>query len=217
MHNTYKKLVKLQKNKGFTLLEIIVAISIFTILAAISYASINGVLNAKEIITEKRNKIINLQRVYGLLKNDVRYAVARSIRDELGDFQQGLQVEQNGQLMNVTVLFPRASSKLSLKRIAWELRDNSLWRLQYDALDRVEGGQTNERQLLSNVAELNIYTHHFDSLDGGDNSNQLDSRAVKRSRGWDADQKGLPLAIEFELIMSDDSRYLWLFDMAGEL
>ena len=119
--------------------------------------------------------------------------------------------------MYVTVLFPRVTAQLNLKRIAWELRDNTLWRLQYDALDRVEGGQVNERQLLSDVAEINIYTHHFNLSDSDDNSAQIDSRSVNRSRGWDVDQEGLPLAIEFELIMNDDSRYLWMFDMAGEL
>ena len=218
MQNTSQIPLKWPKKKGFTLLEVIVAVSIFTILAAVSYASINGVVNGKQIITEKRDKVLNLQRVYGLLKNDVRYAVARGVRDELNASHKALRIEQDGQLMSLTVLFPRVNVDLSLKRIAWELRDNSLWRLQYDVLDRVEGGEINERQLLSDVSELNIYTHHFNSSNNtisGNNPTQINSRSVKRSRGWGSNNDGLPLAIEFELIMRDESRYLWLFDMVG--
>lgn len=202
------------KGDGFTLLEVIVAISIFTIIAAVSYAAINGIVSGKQTIEVKRQQIVSMQRVYSLFKNDIRYALARSVRDELGDQEQALQVEKNGEIMRITAQYPSADSTVSIKRIAWELRDNRLLRKQFGSLDRVEGNDKSGRVLLTDVAEVNIYTHSFDSEESGSNVSQ---KSVKRSRGWPEENTGLPLAIEIEVLMNDDSRYRWLFDMASSV
>ena len=200
------------KVTGFTLLEVIVAISVFTILAAVSYAAINGVVSGKQTIEVKRQQIVAMQRVHSLLKNDIRYAIPRSVRDELGDREQALQVEQNGEIMRITAQYPRTPSTVNIKRIAWELSDNTLMRKQFSSLDRAEGAEKLGRVLLIEVAEVNIYTHSVDDEESGSASA---TKLIKRSRGWPRENIGLPLAIEVEIVMTDESRYRWLFDIAS--
>lgn len=198
-------------SKGFTLIEMVVAGSVFAVLSIVSYTAINSVLDSRESINDKRNDIVALQRTHSLLKNDLRYAVARGVKDEFGEPKNALLIEKNGELIMLTAQYPTLGTQSDLKRVAWELKDNSLWRYHFEVLDRVEGTKIFEREILKEVAQVNIYTH---SLRG---STGVIQEKIRKSAAWEFlnDKDAMPLALEVEIEMDDEKTYNWIFEVPG--
>ena len=75
----------LTPGRGFTLLEMIVAISIFSIIAIVSYASLNRFLDQRDWIETKNEKLKQLQIAYLVIGQDLRRLSPRIVRDGFGD------------------------------------------------------------------------------------------------------------------------------------
>jgi general secretion pathway protein J len=70
---------------GFTLLELLVALAIFAVLATMAYAALNSVLTARKQVEAKSARLSALQTALMIMERDVEQAVPRGIRDEFGD------------------------------------------------------------------------------------------------------------------------------------
>ncbi|MCP4230785.1 MAG: prepilin-type N-terminal cleavage/methylation domain-containing protein, partial [bacterium] len=73
------------RNRGFTLLEMIIALGIFTVIWAISYGGLNRFIDQRDDITARHEEIKSLQVVFALLAQDMQYMANRSVRDGFGD------------------------------------------------------------------------------------------------------------------------------------
>jgi len=195
---TCKNAPSSSQSQGFTLIEMVVAASVFAVISIASYATISSVLDAREAIEEKRLLMTSLQRTHALLKNDFRYALNRSVRDEFGDIVPPLLISQSSQLMQLTTLYPGADQTGKLKRVIWELKDSALWRNEYAVLDRAPDTQKVQRKVTSEVEQVIIY--HF----------VLEDETIQRKTNWD-NVDSLPLAIEVELELKNKQVYRWLF------
>ncbi|MDE1463852.1 type II secretion system minor pseudopilin GspJ [Spartinivicinus poritis] len=69
---------------GFTLLEVVIAVAIFSLLGLATYQLFSSVLNTQTAVFERSEKVIALQRATFMLQRDIGNMVARSVRDELG-------------------------------------------------------------------------------------------------------------------------------------
>jgi general secretion pathway protein J len=186
----------------------VVAASVFAVLSVVSYTAITGVLNGRNVVEEKRSEMVALQRAYGLLKNDLRYALPRSVRDELGDFEQALLIDENDELLRLTTQYPSIGSSSNIKRVVWEVKEGGLWRNHYVVLDRTEGTEIVRRKILNDIAETNVYAYSFVS----DESNL---GSVEKTTSWE-DKEYLPLAIEVQVEMKNAKTFQWLFEMPGK-
>ena len=74
---------KLQR--GFTLLELMVAIAIFVIFSAMAYGGLMTVLNARADIEDSLEDTRQLQMALFRLEQDIEQIRARPIRDDFGD------------------------------------------------------------------------------------------------------------------------------------
>lgn len=68
------------KNKGFTLIEILIALAVFAIIASFTASILSQVLQIKEQSKEQISKINNLQLAIALLSKDIKQIVNRSVR-----------------------------------------------------------------------------------------------------------------------------------------
>ena len=66
--------------KGFTLIEVMVAIAVFATLSFSAYQVVNQVQRSNELSLEKSERIKQLQRSLVFLDNDFRQIVARPFR-----------------------------------------------------------------------------------------------------------------------------------------
>lgn len=72
------------KNKGFTLIEIIVAVVIFAIIATVSYRIISSLVKTKQIVDETQNKWGSLSLINSNLEMSVHRLIPLVVRDGNG-------------------------------------------------------------------------------------------------------------------------------------
>ncbi len=127
--------------RAFTLIEVLVAMAVFAVLAAFSYGTLSQTLLSAEILNDRMDRLQALQRTIRLITDDMQQLAPRPVRDELGDnlrpaldtgFQTGFALELTKNGWNNPVVLPRST----LQRAAYRLEDDELVRYHWYALDR---------------------------------------------------------------------------------
>lgn len=127
--------------RGFTLIEVMVAMAVFAVLAAFSYGTLSQTLLSAEILSDRMDRLQALQRTIRLITDDLQQLAPRPVRDELGDnlrpaldtgFQSGFALELTRGGWNNPVVLPRST----LQRTAYRMEDDELVRYHWYALDR---------------------------------------------------------------------------------
>lgn len=173
------------QQKGFSLLEVLIAISIFAMLSLTAYQVLQGVLRSGEISKRHSEALTELQRAMLIIEQDFRQIVARSSRNEGGeqeDFHvlnvatglfdstdQGIEFNRLG-WQNPLNLLPRSN----ILRVRYRLYDNQLQRLYFLYPDLVSGQEPEIQILLNNIDKLSF--RFWDSTQWVDNweiDNQL--------------------------------------------
>ena len=75
--------------RGFTLIEVLVAISIFSILSALSYGTLNQSIITSEKLEKQNTRMQSLQRGFSQIDQDYIQLAKRPIRSEIGNTQIG--------------------------------------------------------------------------------------------------------------------------------
>lgn len=124
------------KQTGFTLLEVLVAIGIFSVVAMISYSTLDTYLDQRERLTVHYAKLERLQRLFILLERDIQFSAGRAVRNG-GDIQAAIMSQQGDLLiaMSVAQADVQSAAGISLKRVEWQLEGNELIRSQWNVLD----------------------------------------------------------------------------------
>jgi len=142
--------------RGFTLIEILVAMAVFAVMAALAYGSLNQTILAAEVLGERMDRLQALQRTVRMLTDDLQQLAPRPVRDTLGDtlrpaldtgFQSGFAIElTRGGWSNPAVL-PRGT----LQRVGYRIEDNELVRYYWQTLDHALSEQPVGVTLLDGV------------------------------------------------------------------
>lgn len=196
--------------RGFTLLEMVVAIAIFGVIAAIGYSALNNFLDARAHIKQRNDQLQALQNTFVLLERDLRFAAARSVRDNFGDAEPVFigtagDALASGERLRLTTLGP-APTDIAIQRatrVAWRLDDGELSRVTWPVLDRdLDTGET-RRRMLSDVAEISF---RFFSYQGGE--------SLIASSEWISDT-ALPAGVEVTVLLNDEPAYQRILQVGG--
>ena len=149
---------------GFTLLELLVAISIFGLLSVIAYSGLSSVLNTRQALDEHMERLAEIQRTNLFLTADLRQIVKRGIRDEYGDLQNPLiSNELNSDITSRLIELTRSGhpnplgvTRSNLQRVAYRLEENTLYRLSWTELDRDPESLPYEVELCTDVTDLSF-------------------------------------------------------------
>jgi len=71
----------MKHSRAFTLLEMIVAIGIFAVIAVVSYGSLNRFFDHRDILQTEFEKMKDLQLAFSLLQQDMHFISERIVRD----------------------------------------------------------------------------------------------------------------------------------------
>lgn len=141
--------------KGFTLVEMLVAIAIFALASALAYGGLDGLMRARGQLDATQARLARVQLAVGLLERDLRSVAPRPVRDGYGETHAAL--EGAGDRLEVTrgglsnaLDLPRAE----LERAAWRVADGTLQRRRWAVLDRTAGSQPMDDDLLDDVASV---------------------------------------------------------------
>lgn len=79
------------KAQGFTLLEVLIALSLFAVLSAMAFGGLNQLLSQHQQLQHKQQRFVDLQSAIQVLERDFSQLAPRSIRDAFGDPQAALK------------------------------------------------------------------------------------------------------------------------------
>jgi general secretion pathway protein J len=145
--------------RGFTLLELVVAIAVFAVFAALAYGGLRHVLNAKTTVIEHQDAIAVLEDTFVLLESDLGNAVARGARDAFGAPIPALSSPPDRTSIEFTRFVDdtyATQPTTRLKRITYELQGDKLVRLTWPVLDRVQASVPSRRILIDDLAAVSF-------------------------------------------------------------
>ena len=168
MHDALPRLARPQpaRASGFTLLEILVAVGIFALFSAMAYGSLLRILDTRDRLDKERDFWHGVTLSLMQIEEDLGQARARSVRNSLGlqpvsEFL-GQPVDSRA-LGEASVEFTRGgrvvfgdSVRSDLQRIGYRLREQTLERLVWPALDRAPDSKPRELPLLEHVQEMRV-------------------------------------------------------------
>ena len=143
------------KSRGFTLLEILVAIAIFSIMAVFAYSTLQQVLSTNQHLQKQADELAQLQFLFGRFLEDVAQLTQRSIRDEFGATEPALM--GSSQILKLTRSGwenPLESKRSNLQRVEWILEGKTLYRQYWTVLDRTRFNQPIKTALLKEIEML---------------------------------------------------------------
>jgi general secretion pathway protein J len=88
-----------KRTSGFTLLEVIMAISIFALIGIGSYTLLSRVIESEEVSTLKANKLANLQLAFSILQQDFLHLQERIHSDAKGKLSGSFQANTGASLL----------------------------------------------------------------------------------------------------------------------
>jgi general secretion pathway protein J len=154
-----------KRNKGFTLIEVIIAIAIFSFIALGANALLTFVTSSNEVSSTRAQQLESLQRAMLIMERDFlqmqqRIPRAQGLENELvvsgGEFEfdsdaYGIGFVRGG-WRNPELRLNRSH----LQNVAYRLQENRLERLHTNYVDSVIGTEPKVRVLLQGVSDFNI-------------------------------------------------------------
>lgn len=188
---------------GFTLLELLIAMSVFAVMTAVAYGGLRTVLESKQVLDARFQALAELQSAFSLLRRDIEQAVTRSVRAEAGTPLPPLMGHSgDGEILAITRAGwsnPRGMRRSTLQRVAYRWQGNTLHRVSWDVLDRTPEADSVDIKLLEGVEAVRL-------------------RFLDQSRDWhsvwppeETGGTGLPSAVELALKLRDRGELLRLF------
>jgi len=184
---------------GFSLLEALVAVTIFSLVSVASVTLLTQSVDSKEVLAEENKSIGQLQMMQALVKQDLLQLVPRPVRG--GDVLQGAPSFAGGDFDSSDILLrfvragwsnPGGLPRSELQRVEYLVRDDQLVRRSWSYLDTGSETPVQERTLLDGVETVSLA---FRQGDDWSSEWRSDSRAIQtlfpralrfdiRSEGW---------------------------------
>ncbi len=198
----------LARRCGFTLLELLVAVAVFAVVAAMAYNGLRISLDSGHRSVAELARLERVQVAFATLGRDLRQAVPRPVRLEYGD-REGAFL---GRLAGTPVLSltrggrrnPLARARSSMVRVDYRLAQGVLFRDQWRSLDRAQDAKPRVRAMLEDVTTFSVKY-----MDSG--RNWVSEWGNAREGGAVA----IPAAVEVRLDTADMGELTRLFRLAG--
>jgi len=181
-----------QDSGGFTLVELMVALFIFGLLAASGVALLSFSVRAQAATSERLDRLAALQRVNALLTADLIQSVPRPVRDGDGAVLPAF-IGEGGEKAGVALGLvrggwsnPAGAPRSALQRVEYRLVDDRLERTRWPMLDGAAPDPVSV--VMTGVKSLSVRYHGKDGW----------------RQQWDSESStAMPEAVEIVLNMQD--------------
>lgn len=147
------------KNLGFTLLELLIAMIIFSIMSLMAYGGLANMLNSNEASEEYDRDLKSLQRAMMFIERDFRQLAPRPRRVDYTNLaaalSSGLDAEGLVEFTRSGNPNPANQLRSSLQRVQYDLDEKQLLRKSWNLVDHV-GAEPVVMSLLSGVEEVSL-------------------------------------------------------------
>jgi general secretion pathway protein J len=151
---------KLQKKPtGFTLIEILVALIVFSIIGLMSSQLLSQTIRSNEMLHDRASYLSEVHRAMQVLQRDTMQISSRGIRDQYGDLRENLIIGTDGAIefsrngWRNPLSLPRAE----VQRVGYLVQDNKLLRAYWPVLDRAQDTEPAYQTLLKTVERVEFY------------------------------------------------------------
>ncbi|WP_340678368.1 type II secretion system minor pseudopilin GspJ [Paraglaciecola sp.] len=154
-----------RRHAGFTLIEILVAMAIFSLIGLASTALLTTVIDDDKASSQRFAELEQLQRAMLTIERDLMQALPRAVRvngevnqivmrggeDELGGLADSIAFVHGG-WHNPQMMLPRSTLQL----VGYRLEENKLLRLYGNYLDNVIGYEPKTRVVLEDISDFQV-------------------------------------------------------------
>jgi general secretion pathway protein J len=148
--------------RGFTLVELLIALLIFGVLSMLAYGGLDSVMKSRDRTESELHRLRQLQITFSQMQRDIEQLAARDGHDALGGRLLRLSA---GQPTDVDTLLqytktgfrnPAQQTRSYLQRVAWRLDDGKLYRLSWPYVDRAFDDQATSTLVIDHIREVKI-------------------------------------------------------------
>jgi general secretion pathway protein J len=196
-------------SKGFTLLEIILALFIFSIISIVLIRGLHTVLTAQSATEKSAARFAKVQIALTLISRDFEQIIDRPITNSTGTLENSLIGNQtNVTFTHAGLVNPMGQLlRSTLQRTRYQATNGNLIRESWQVLDQAPNSLPSSRILLNNVTEL-----HFEYLDkDGHFHNKWPPPENQQQAGTE-----MPKAIKIFIALQDWGKITQLYLIPGQ-
>jgi len=145
--------------RGFTLLEVLIAIGITAVIGLGVWQVLSGIVQSRDRVDELAVQFEALQRTVLFLERDITQIVNRPARDIYGDFGLALTSRETDFALLLTRQGwrnPLGIRRSSLQRVGWEYNGDTIRRRYWVSVDQAQEDESREATMLENVTDFRI-------------------------------------------------------------
>lgn len=148
-----------KNQQGFTLMEMLIAVTITAVIGLGVWQVINGVVTSRDRVNDLAEEFDGLQRAMLLLERDITQIVNRPARDIYGDYKAALTSREEDFALLLTRQGwrnPLGTRRSGLQRVAWEYTGDELRRRYWPIVDQGQEDDSRDVLLLEEVLAFEI-------------------------------------------------------------
>lgn len=150
--------------RGFTLLELLLAMAIFSMISLAGFTIFNAVLGSEEHSREKLTRLNQLQTTFLLMERDFTQLARRPLRGQEGESTGNFIYLGENQFseQQSAITFARqgwtnpglALPRSDMQQVSYRVKEKKLERLHFNFVDPAAGEEPKVRELIDNINEL---------------------------------------------------------------
>ncbi len=149
--------MKTSRHQGFTLFEMLIAVSIFALMGAFAFFALGQLTRNGQAVGDANDRLSDMQFAVVYFNRDWTQVSPRKIRNQYGDEESNIIIEDN------VITFTRAGwsnllqhPRSSLQRVQYLVLDNKLLRRYWRSLDQGIAEEPIQTVLLDNVESMEV-------------------------------------------------------------
>ena len=197
--------------KGYTLIEVLVALAVFGVLSVMAYMALGQTLSNADLLGERMERLQAIQRTIRYLDSDLMQAAPRPVRGLLGDgyepaIRSSFASEYALEVTHGGWTNPAGLPRGTLQRSAYRIEDGELIRYHWRVLDRTINNEPIETVLLDGVESI-VFRY---LTSDGEGSEQWPPANVPGPGGF----RLRPRGVEIVLTLTDEGEIRRLVEVA---
>jgi general secretion pathway protein J len=144
-------------SRGFTLFEMLIAVSIFAIIGVVAFGGLGQMTRTGQAVADANNRLSALQFAVVYFTRDWTQVSPRKIRDQYGDEQSNVIIDEG------VITFTRSGwsnllghTRSTLQRVQYLVVDKQLVRRHWQSLDQAAGELPLQSLMLDDVESMEV-------------------------------------------------------------
>jgi general secretion pathway protein J len=181
-----------QPQQGFTLFEMVIAVSIFALMSVIGFAALGQMTRTGQAVSDANDRLSDMQFAVVYFSRDWIQVSPRKIRNQYGDEESNIVIADD----SITFTHSGWSNLLghkrsTLQRVQYLVIDDQLVRRHWRSLDQGIAEQPIQTVLLDDVESMEV---EFQNSSG---------RAIREWPAAEGTNNGSPVLLAFRLELPD--------------